>query len=84
MIAISGVALSTALLLSLAANNGILIESGDTLFIQENAPNNYIRLGFSAINIDKISEGLAILGRLIKELADASHCNTEVLHKKIG
>jgi GntR family transcriptional regulator/MocR family aminotransferase len=51
-----------------AAQKGILIESGDTLFMQKDGPKNYIRLGFSAINIDKISEGLAILGGLVKQL----------------
>ena len=51
-----------------AAQKGILIESGDTLFMQEDGPKNYIRLGFSAINIDKILEGLAILGKLVNQL----------------
>ncbi len=51
-----------------AAQQGILIESGDTLFMQQDAPKNYIRLGFSAINIDKILQGLAILGALIAQL----------------
>ncbi|WP_160064214.1 MocR-like pyridoxine biosynthesis transcription factor PdxR [Psychromonas sp. L1A2] len=51
-----------------AAQEGILIESGDTLFMQKDGPKNYIRLGFSAINIDKILEGLAILGGLVKQL----------------
>ena len=51
-----------------AAQKGILIESGDTLFMQEDGPKNYIRLGFSAINIDKILEGLAILGGLVNQL----------------
>ncbi|MEJ6120427.1 PLP-dependent aminotransferase family protein [Vibrio sp. 2-Bac 85] len=51
-----------------AAQQGILIESGDTLFMQQDAPKNYIRLGFSAINIDKILQGLAILGGLIAQL----------------
>ena len=54
-------------LLGRAAEKGILIESGDTLFIQENGPKNYIRLGFSAISTEKISEGLAILGELIEK-----------------
>jgi GntR family transcriptional regulator/MocR family aminotransferase len=33
--------------------------------MQENAPKNYIRLGFSAISSDKILPGLVILGELI-------------------
>ena len=68
-------------LLALAAEHGILIESGDTLFMQDDAPNNYIRLGFSAINIDKILEGLSILGRLIKELIPTPYSNVELLQK---
>ncbi|WP_435235058.1 PLP-dependent aminotransferase family protein [Psychromonas sp. PT13] len=56
-------------LLAIAADNGILVESGDSLFIEEDAPKNYIRLGFSAIHSDKILEGLAILGGLIDKLA---------------
>lgn len=71
-------------LLTLAAENGILIESGDTLFMQKDAPNNYIRLGFSAINIEKILDGLAIIGRLIKELTQVPHCHKDLLHKRIG
>ncbi|WP_372880413.1 PLP-dependent aminotransferase family protein [Psychromonas sp.] len=55
-------------LVELAAQHGILVESGDSLFMQENAPKNYIRLGFSAINHDKILQGLTILGGLIEQL----------------
>ncbi|WP_372883259.1 PLP-dependent aminotransferase family protein [Psychromonas sp.] len=59
------------LLRAAAAAKGILIESGDSLFSQEHAPKNYIRLGFSAINHDKILPGLAILGKLIDDLQKA-------------
>ena len=51
-----------------AAVEGILVESGDSLFVQNNAPVNFIRLGFSAINTDKVLEGLAIQGQLIAEI----------------
>ncbi|WP_435236091.1 PLP-dependent aminotransferase family protein [Psychromonas sp. PT13] len=61
------------LLLKAAAAKGILIESGDSLFLKEDAPKNYIRLGFSAINTDKILMGLAILGKLLNDLQQASH-----------
>ena len=61
--------LSSHALQAAAADNGILIESGDSLFMQENAPKNYIRLGFSAINADKILPGIALLGKLIDELS---------------
>lgn len=57
--------INSHLLVDIAAGHGILVESGDSLFMQENAPKNYIRLGFSAINSDKILPGLAILGELI-------------------
>ncbi|MDA7746987.1 PLP-dependent aminotransferase family protein [Psychromonas sp.] len=55
-------------LLNVAAEHGILIESGDILFMQPDAPKNYIRLGFSAIQTDKILKGLKILGKLIDDL----------------
>ena len=55
-------------LVDIAAEHGILVESGDSLFMQKNAPENYIRLGFSAISSDKILPGLAILGELINTL----------------
>lgn len=63
-----------------AAQHGIVIESGDTLFMQEDAPKNYIRLGFSAINSDKILPGLEILGGLISEL---SHGYIEPLQRRV-
>ncbi|MDP5252858.1 MULTISPECIES: PLP-dependent aminotransferase family protein [unclassified Vibrio] len=50
-----------------AAEQGILVESGDSLFLQDDAPKNYIRLGFSAINSAKILEGLEILGEIVKD-----------------
>ncbi|MGB5444323.1 MAG: PLP-dependent aminotransferase family protein, partial [Psychromonas sp.] len=60
--------ISSDSLVNLAAQHGILVESGDSLFMQENAPKNYIRLGFSAINSNKILQGLVILGGLIEQL----------------
>jgi GntR family transcriptional regulator/MocR family aminotransferase len=65
--------ISSQLLREKAASKGILVESGDSLFMQEDAPNNYIRLGFSAINSKKILQGLAILGELIDELSSLSN-----------
>ncbi len=64
--------ISSQLLLARAAQKGILIESGDSLFMQEDAPKNYIRLGFSAINSNKILPGLALVGELIEELSQCS------------
>ncbi|WP_413700323.1 PLP-dependent aminotransferase family protein [Psychromonas sp. KJ10-10] len=60
---------TSQLLREKATSKGILVESGDTLFMQDDAPDNYIRLGFSAIDSKKILEGLAILGKLIDELS---------------
>jgi len=67
-----------------AAEHGILIESGDTLFMQKDAPKNYIRLGFSAINTDKILQGLAILGGLVDELQQESEHDLALLLRKIS
>ena len=60
------------LLLDTAAREGIFIESGDSLFMTEGAPKNYIRLGFSAISRDKILPGLSMLGKVIDNLQDIS------------
>lgn len=67
-----------------AAENGILIESGDSLFMQKNAPKNYIRLGFSAIHCDKILTGLEILGTLIEQLQYANAQDLDALLRKIS
>ncbi|TEW54651.1 PLP-dependent aminotransferase family protein [Psychromonas sp. RZ22] len=67
-----------------AAQHGILIESGDTLFMQEDAPKNYIRLGFSAIQSDKILAGLAILGGLIAQLDQSSSYYIEPFEQKVS
>lgn len=55
-------------LLNAASQQGVLIESGNSLFMAETKPTNYIRLGFSAIPQDKILSGLSILGKLINKL----------------
>jgi len=52
--------------------------------MQQDAPKNYIRLGFSAINIDKILAGLNILGGLIKQLNQLTPSSIEPLKKRIG
>ena len=53
-----------------AFNYSILVESGDSLFAKARSPQNYIRLGFSAIPEDKIEKGIELLGALIKELQE--------------
>ncbi|MDO6763392.1 PLP-dependent aminotransferase family protein [Agarivorans sp. 1_MG-2023] len=55
-----------------AAKQGILVESGDSLFAQERAPKNYIRVGFSAISEDRISAGLTLLGSLVAQIANTT------------
>ena len=74
--------ISSHKLRDIAAQHGILIESGDTLFMQQDAPKNYIRLGFSAIHIDKILPGLAILGDLITQSVRCTQLHIEPLKKK--
>jgi GntR family transcriptional regulator/MocR family aminotransferase len=46
---------------------GILIESGDICFLQENPPQNFIRLGYSSIGAKKIEAGIRKLADLIHE-----------------
>lgn len=55
-------------LVRFASNYSILVESGDSLFAQSPSPQNYMRLGFSAIPETKIEKGLEILGGLIDQL----------------
>lgn len=58
-----------------AAQFSILVESGDHLFAQADAPQNFIRLGYSAIQENKIDAGLKILGDLIQQLLTAHQPN---------
>jgi len=67
-----------------AAEQGLLIESGDTLFMQKDAPKNYIRLGFSAINTDKILDGLKILGKLIHTLTLSTNSDIPAYREQIS
>lgn len=48
-----------------AAKNSILVEPGGIHFAGEQQPNNYLRLGFSAIPSEKILPGLEALGSLV-------------------
>ncbi|MEH6473133.1 MAG: PLP-dependent aminotransferase family protein [Halopseudomonas sp.] len=52
----------------MARENGILIQSGDFYFHQDSAPQNYIKLGFSAIPDDQIEPGIAKLAELLRTL----------------
>ena len=55
-------------LIKVAAEHSIIVESGDSFFTQPNPPQNYIRLGFTAIAAEKIEPGLALLGQLVQKL----------------
>jgi len=51
-----------------ASENGILVVSGDTYFINPTAEDAYLRLGFSSIPANKINTGIEKLAALIKNL----------------
>lgn len=48
-----------------AAEQGILLEPGDVMFMQPNPPRNYFRLGFSSIPPERIEPGIRRLAELI-------------------
>lgn len=48
-----------------ASKQSILIEPGATHFLNESPPQNYFRLGFSAIATHKIEPGIAALSQLV-------------------
>ncbi len=50
-----------------ASRKSILIESGAIHFLRENPPQNFFRLGFSAIQVHKIEPGIAALSNLIRQ-----------------
>ena len=52
-----------------AAQNGILVVSGDHCFYKPSAQTAYLRLGFSSIPVDNIAPGIAKLAMLINRLA---------------
>ncbi len=49
-----------------AREQGILVESGDICFMQDDPPQNFLRLGYSSIAVNQIEPG-------IKKLADLIH-----------
>jgi GntR family transcriptional regulator/MocR family aminotransferase len=53
---------------TLAMQESILIEAGAIHFLQEPAPKNYFRLGFSSIATDKIEPGIKKLAEIIHRL----------------
>jgi GntR family transcriptional regulator/MocR family aminotransferase len=48
-----------------AREDGILIESGDICFMQEDPPQNFFRLGYSSIAASQIEPGIKKLAKLI-------------------
>ena len=48
-----------------AREEGILIESGEVCFLQDNPPKNFIRLGYSSISSRRIGAGIRKLAELI-------------------
>ncbi len=60
--------LDSRLLRKEAANRGILIEPGDIHFLEQPAPLNYFRLGYSSIPAHKIRPGIKALVELIEDM----------------
>mgnify|MGYP003675291817 FL=1 len=61
--------LDTRLLKEEARKAGILIESGDICFMQENPPQNFLRLGYSSIGASQIEPGIKKLSKLIHQMS---------------
>lgn len=52
-----------------AAEQGILVETGDVHYLGTEAPKNRLRLGFATIPLEKITPGLERLGRIVNRLS---------------
>ena len=52
---------------------GVAVRSGNTLFSEKNPPSNYLHLGYSAIDTNKINKGMDIIIKEIKSLIPKSH-----------
>lgn len=61
--------IDTVALKQAAAKRGLLIISCDSYHYGSHLPNNYIKLGFSAIDISAIEPGVKILADLIREMS---------------
>jgi GntR family transcriptional regulator/MocR family aminotransferase len=59
--------LDSDVLASKALGQGIVIEPGSIYFLRDGAPRNYLRLGFSSIELDKIRPGIQRLADLIDQ-----------------
>ncbi len=60
--------LDTRELKSRARDQGILVESGDICFMQDDAPQNFLRLGYSSIAANQIEPGIQKLADLIHKM----------------
>lgn len=60
--------LDTRELKSQARERGILIESGDICFMQDDPPQNFLRLGYSSIAASQIEPGIQKLAALIHKM----------------
>jgi len=60
--------LDTRVLKEQARGKGILIESGDICFMQDDPPQNYLRLGYSSIASNQIEPGIRKLAKLIHQM----------------
>ena len=49
-------------------SRGVAVRSGNTLFSDKNAPSNYLHLGYSAIDTNKINKGMDIIIQEIKSM----------------
>ena len=62
--------LDTRELKNRARQQGILIESGDICFMQEDPPQNFLRLGYSSIASKQIEPGIRKLADLIHQMLE--------------
>jgi len=61
--------LDAALLARDAIEQGLVIEPGRINFMAADGPDNYLRLGFSSLPLERIEPGIALLARLIRRRA---------------
>ena len=49
---------------------GVIVESGDVFFSEDERPSNHIRIGYSSIEADRINDGARIIAQELKREAD--------------
>ncbi len=59
---------NSAMLCNKILEKGVVLRPGDASFIDENSPKNYIHLGYSAIDTNKINIGMDIIIKQIKKM----------------